>query len=221
MLKDSQYLNQKFQLSEIEHKYGKNVHILSDPYLFTTLAKLCRPETTQPLINQLLHTLYGDLIAVGVALLVGSCGAALFFLSERRAARAPYVLGAAAFLGIFVLGVIALPDAEQFKPVPRLAQAINAERREGDAVAISGVPGGNALVFYTRPVVRTLAASTDPHPVDAAPPRAVVCSAPRVFVIASNHKPEFVPPAYGRNRRVLARDYNADLYLYDGRRCTK
>jgi len=168
-----------------------------------------------------LHELYGDLIAVGVAIFLGSCAAALFFLSERRAARAPYVLGAAAFLGIFVLGVIALPDAEQFKPVPRLAQAINAERHEEDAVAISGVPGGNALVFYTRPVVRTLAASTDPNPVDAAPPRAVVCGSPRVFVIAPNHKPEFVPPAYGRNRRVLARDYNANLYLYDGRRCTK
>ncbi|MBC5815844.1 MAG: glycosyltransferase family 39 protein [Candidatus Eremiobacteraeota bacterium] len=105
-----------------------------------------------------LHKLYGDLIAVGVALFVGSCGAAVFFLSERSAARAPYLLGAAAFLAIFVLGVIALPDAEQFKPVPRFAQAIDAQRHEEDAVAISGVPGGNALVFYTRPVVRTLAA---------------------------------------------------------------
>ncbi|MFN2529167.1 MAG: ArnT family glycosyltransferase [Candidatus Baltobacteraceae bacterium] len=168
-----------------------------------------------------LHKLYGDLIAAGLALFVGSCGAFFFFLSERRAARAPYVLGAAAFLGIFVLGVIALPDAEQFKPVPRLAQAINTQRHEQDAVAISGVPGGNALVFYTRPVVRTLAAYNDAHPVDAVPPHDVICNAPRVFVIASNHKPAFVPPAYGRNRRVLARDYNADLYLYDGERCIR
>ena len=66
MLTDSQYVNRRHHLSEIEHRYGENVHILSDPYLFTTLAKLCRPDCRQPLINQLLNFLYGELVKVVV-----------------------------------------------------------------------------------------------------------------------------------------------------------
>jgi len=62
MLKDPHYENGQFRLSEIEHRYGKNVHILSDPYLFTTLSKLCVPECKQPLINQLLNILYRELV---------------------------------------------------------------------------------------------------------------------------------------------------------------
>ncbi len=64
MLNDLNYLSGKFQTSEIEHRYGKNIHILQDPFLFTTLAKLCSPETKQPLVNSLLQTLYRDLVKV-------------------------------------------------------------------------------------------------------------------------------------------------------------
>lgn len=66
MLQDNQYLKQEFKLSEIEHRYGSNVHILSDPYLFTTLAKLGRPDCKQPMINSLLNTLYRELVKVVV-----------------------------------------------------------------------------------------------------------------------------------------------------------
>ena len=62
VLKDAQYSERRYKLSEIEHKYGPQVHILSDHYLFTTLAKLCRPDCKQPLINQLLNTLYRELV---------------------------------------------------------------------------------------------------------------------------------------------------------------
>lgn len=62
MLTDSQYRAKPFPLSEIEHRYGSNVHILNDPYLFTTLAKLCQPECQQPTINQLLNTLYREMV---------------------------------------------------------------------------------------------------------------------------------------------------------------
>ena len=65
-LKDSQYSDCRYQLSEIEHKYGKQIHILSNPYLFSTLAKLCQPDCKQPLINQLLNILYGELVKVVV-----------------------------------------------------------------------------------------------------------------------------------------------------------
>lgn len=64
---DKNYLGQKPQLSEIEHHYGKNVHILSDPALFTYLAKLCEPETKQPTINALVKILYEGLIHTVIA----------------------------------------------------------------------------------------------------------------------------------------------------------
>jgi uracil phosphoribosyltransferase len=64
MLKDSHYLNPPFVVSEIPHEYGENVHLLNDPVLSTTLARLCSLECTQPVVNQLLGTLYRDLIRV-------------------------------------------------------------------------------------------------------------------------------------------------------------
>ena len=62
MLNDVQYQARKFEVSQIEHRYGPNVHILNDPYLFTTLARLCLPECRQPTINSLLNTLYRELV---------------------------------------------------------------------------------------------------------------------------------------------------------------
>ncbi len=64
MLRDENYLKQTYSLSEIEHRYGKNVHLLKDPYLFTTLAQLCRKESKQPLINQQLDALYRGLTKI-------------------------------------------------------------------------------------------------------------------------------------------------------------
>jgi uracil phosphoribosyltransferase len=59
---DSQYKNVAYQKSEIEHLYGENVHILSDPFLLTHLAHLCSEDTTQPVINQLVTTIYHSLL---------------------------------------------------------------------------------------------------------------------------------------------------------------
>ncbi len=61
MLKDILYLKHNFRLPEIEHRYGSNVHILDDPFLFTTLARLCRSDCKQPMVNSLLNTLYREL----------------------------------------------------------------------------------------------------------------------------------------------------------------
>ncbi|MFM8315819.1 MAG: uracil phosphoribosyltransferase [Deltaproteobacteria bacterium] len=66
ILKDSQHSQCPYRLSEIEHKYGAQIHILSNPYLFTTLARLGQPDTKQPLINQLLNILYRELVKVVV-----------------------------------------------------------------------------------------------------------------------------------------------------------
>lgn len=51
-----------FKLSEIEHRYGPRVRILDEPYLTTQLARLCQPETGQPLFNTLIRELYTSLI---------------------------------------------------------------------------------------------------------------------------------------------------------------
>lgn len=62
MLIDPFYSSSPFALSEIEHRYGKSVHLLNDPYLFSTLARLCSPDCRQPLVNSLLNTLYRELV---------------------------------------------------------------------------------------------------------------------------------------------------------------
>ncbi len=51
-----------FKLSEIEHRYGKNVHILDDPFQVSHLAQLCSPETYQPMVNQLVDAIYTGLV---------------------------------------------------------------------------------------------------------------------------------------------------------------
>ncbi len=63
---DCQYQNIKFRLSEVEHRYGKNVHILSDPFLMSHLTRLCMEETTQPIINELVNTIYSSLLEIVV-----------------------------------------------------------------------------------------------------------------------------------------------------------
>ena len=55
-------MKSQYRLSEIEHRYGPRVHILDDPFLTTQLARLCSPETTQPLFNTLVTVLYTSLI---------------------------------------------------------------------------------------------------------------------------------------------------------------
>lgn len=59
---DVTYAKASYRLSEIEHCYGANVHILSDPFLLSHLALLCSESTHQPTINQLVDSLYANLV---------------------------------------------------------------------------------------------------------------------------------------------------------------
>lgn len=52
----------RYHLSEIEHRYGPDVHVLDEPFLTSQLARLCSPQTTQPLFNDLIRQLYTSLI---------------------------------------------------------------------------------------------------------------------------------------------------------------
>lgn len=62
MARDYQHQSLKFHPCEIEHLYGKNVHIISSPLMLSLLAKLGSPETHQPQINNLVEMLYSHLI---------------------------------------------------------------------------------------------------------------------------------------------------------------
>lgn len=63
---DSQFQSVRYQLSELPHCYGPNVHILSDPFLLSHLAMLCAKNTHQPVINELVSTIYQNLLTLVV-----------------------------------------------------------------------------------------------------------------------------------------------------------
>jgi hypothetical protein len=122
-------------------------------------------------------------------------------------------------VAVDVVAVRVLPRAEAFKPIPRLAAVIERERKPDDVVAIQNVSGGNALLFYTRPVVRVLAPPQDGDPQsDGVDPRGFVCASPRAWVIvpASSAASD---PSYGRVRKIVAVDRKAALLLYEGAAC--
>lgn len=56
-----------YQVSEIEHSYGPNVHILRDPCMSSWLARLCHPSTFQPQINTLVQYLYTGLLQTAMS----------------------------------------------------------------------------------------------------------------------------------------------------------
>jgi uracil phosphoribosyltransferase len=55
-----------YQVSERPHHYGKNVHLLSDPFLHSHLARLCSVDTYQPVINELVTTIYSSMLKIVV-----------------------------------------------------------------------------------------------------------------------------------------------------------
>lgn len=61
-MRDHLYDRLDYRLSEIEHRYGEGVHILSDPFLLSQLATLCARDTIQPAVNQLVAAIYSDLV---------------------------------------------------------------------------------------------------------------------------------------------------------------
>jgi uracil phosphoribosyltransferase len=59
---DRLYETVPFRLTEIDHRYGRQVHILANPYLLSQLALLCAKDTIQPAINRLVVDIYGRLL---------------------------------------------------------------------------------------------------------------------------------------------------------------
>jgi len=166
-----------------------------------------------------LQQIRSDFLALGCVMLFGSI--ACFFLLLRRSSAwlGAYALSAASVVVVLIIGVLGEPLVERFKPIPPLAATIERLRRPGDAVAIQGVSGGNALVFYTQPRVAKLASPSDVPTGTASDPRRAICEAPRALVITSKKRPT-PDPTYGRARTEIACSNNDVLYLYDGPPCT-
>ncbi|MEO6913957.1 MAG: glycosyltransferase family 39 protein [Candidatus Baltobacteraceae bacterium] len=160
-----------------------------------------------------------DLIAAGAAIFIGSLLTALLVVRRSTISVAPYMLGLASLSSVLALAIISLPRAEQFKPVPYLASVIQRMRVSGDAVAIEGVSGGNALTFYTQPTVHTLAVpSAVVHPGDTQQPaRDVICGAARIFIVTSRQHAD--QRSFGRRRELIATRGHDALYLIDGPGC--
>lgn len=161
-----------------------------------------------------------NLVYVGAAIFIGALVAFFLLLARgvRERALAPYALGISMLFALAFIALLALPQTEAFKPVPQLAQIINAQRRPGDAVGIFHVSGGNALVFYTRPRVWVFVGPHDPNPGGlGVRPRAVICTTPRTWLIAPA---KGGTPTFGRARRLIATRDRASLYLYEGHSCT-
>lgn len=70
MTQDIQYLNLNYELSELKHHYGDNIHLLKDPYLLTLLEKISSPKTTQPILTEYLSRAYQGLYSHIVASLL-------------------------------------------------------------------------------------------------------------------------------------------------------
>jgi uracil phosphoribosyltransferase len=64
---DAAYASTRYRPSEIEHRYGANIHLLDDPLAWTQLARLCARETSQPEVGRLVRALYERLAQVVVA----------------------------------------------------------------------------------------------------------------------------------------------------------
>ena len=64
---ESAYAKSHFRPTEIEHRYGPNVHLLDDPLAWTQLARLCARETGQPQVGRLVRVLYERLSEVVLA----------------------------------------------------------------------------------------------------------------------------------------------------------
>lgn len=159
----------------------------------------------------------GTLIWMGAAIFAGSLASFAALLQPGRAPAAPYALAVAMVLAMGFLCVLGLPQAEQFKPMPHLAQVIDRGRQPGDAIAIQDSPGGNALIFYTQPGVYGLA-TPGGRGDDGMDPRRVICSARRTWLVVPDRQVQSIQ-TYGRSRRLVTRWGAIALFLYDGRKC--
>jgi len=64
---DRSYSETRFRASEIEHRYGPDVHLLDDPLALSLLAELSDERTGQPAVTRILRRLYDQLVRTALA----------------------------------------------------------------------------------------------------------------------------------------------------------
>lgn len=88
---------------------------------------------------------------LGVVMLGGSLATVAVLAAPRANGVAPYVLGATSAAFVLFIAFVGEPAAEALKPIPAIARVIQEQRAPGSVVAIRGVPGAYALMFYAQP----------------------------------------------------------------------
>jgi 4-amino-4-deoxy-L-arabinose transferase-like glycosyltransferase len=152
-----------------------------------------------------------EILAVG--LLFGSLVTVGAIASRRWNPIAPYVLGATSGALVLVIAFVGEPAAESFKPIPAIAHVIQEQRRPGAVVALRGVAGTYALIFYTEPVVVT---------VDEGSAAAAVCVARDLYLVTRSADVPALAQAAAAHRRgglELGNLQGVSLLHIDGPAC--
>jgi 4-amino-4-deoxy-L-arabinose transferase-like glycosyltransferase len=163
-----------------------------------------------------LGVVHVQLLTIGIAMLAGSIATVVAIAWPRGREAAPYVLATTSLVVVLFIIFIGEPIADALKPIPPLAAIIDAQRKAGDAVAIADVSGGNALIFYTQPGVKTIDAHSEQSYVD------VICPTGTVYLVTQRSD----APLLTREARALQRSTTqigahgrAVLLRIDGRDC--
>jgi 4-amino-4-deoxy-L-arabinose transferase-like glycosyltransferase len=154
---------------------------------------------------------------LGVAMLLGSLVTVAALATRRWNWVAPYLLGATSGALVLFIAFVGEPAAEALKPIPPFAQTIEAQRTARSVVAIRGVAGTYALIFYTQPGVVTLADA------DAAFVNEI-CTAPDLYLVThAADVPNLMRIARARRRRgtELGRRRGVALLHIDGPSCAE
>jgi 4-amino-4-deoxy-L-arabinose transferase-like glycosyltransferase len=157
-----------------------------------------------------------QLFTLVVGMLAGSIATVIAIAFTRARPAAPYVLAFTSVLLVNFIAFVAEPAAEPLKPMTLMSALVDRDRKQGDTIAIRGVPGGNARVFYTTPGVVTIDAE-DPKSFIAA-----ICRSGTAFVVTrENDVPEVQAQAKAvrYNSIELAVTSHVALVRFDGPGC--
>jgi 4-amino-4-deoxy-L-arabinose transferase-like glycosyltransferase len=167
--------------------------------------------------NQLAISAVGpQLLTLAVGMLAGSLATVTTIGFPAWRGVAPYILATTSLLLVLFIVFIGEPVAERLKPIGPMAAIINAQRSAGDIVAIRGVSGGNGLVFYTAPGVRSIDPDVDRSFIDT------VCSAGAVFIVtrwADLDNLDTLAKRVHRHLTPLMKNGRTVLIRIDGGRC--
>jgi 4-amino-4-deoxy-L-arabinose transferase-like glycosyltransferase len=157
-----------------------------------------------------------QLVTLAVGMLAGSLVVMLSLARPASRAAAPYLLALTSLVLVYFIVFVGEPVAERLKPIAPMAAIIDAQREPGDIVAIRGVSGGNGLIFYTAPGVRSI------DPDDDRSFLQTVCAAGTAFIVTRRADVEMLEALAKRvNRTVTSLDANGRTVLVrvDGGPC--